>query len=211
MSKERYPDHFPDLPSVTTVLGAFPGPALIGWYKKMMYSDIKTISQKGLDIGKTLHELRIRIEKGEPFEITTQYPEEVRTCLQSYFQWKKERRIVKIFSSEFPMFSEKLGYCGTLDDLAELESGGFAILEYKTNKGIYDEHIEQVIAYKNLYETFTKLTIRECWVIRFGKEKAEHEARLISEADEKELFKSFMHKLAIYNIRKRREKEWLKK
>ena len=213
MSRERYPKNFPDLPSVTTILGAFPSPALIGWYKKMMAKEIKEISDKGLAIGSILHGLRIRIEKGEPFEITTQYSEEVKNCLKSYLQWKKERELTHILQSETPMYSEKLGYVGTFDDLVK-RGDDFVLLEYKTNNAIYDEHLEQVVAYKKLAEYFLKIKIKELWVIRFSKDKPSfydiplYETRQVLESETEEFFEMFNHKLAIYNFRKKRDIQW---
>ena len=213
MSKERYPKDFPDLPSVTTILEAFPSPALVGWCKKMAFQEQKAITDKGKEIGTTLHKLRIRIEKGEPFEITTQYPEEVQNCLKAYFQWKKERGIQNLVHSELPMYSHELGYCGTFDDLVQRDND-LILLEFKTNNGIYDEHLEQVVAYKKLFEVWNyKNQIDEAWVIRFPKIKPEsldaklYEARQVLDSEMDELFESFNHKLAIYNIRKKREKE----
>ena len=219
MSRERYPVDFPKLPSVTTILGAFPSPALVAWYKCMAFQEQKEITDKGKEIGSTLHELRIRIEKGEPFEITTAYPEEVQNCLKAYFQWKKERGIQQIICSELKMWSTDLGYMGIFDDLVK-RGNDLILLEFKTNNGIYDEHMEQAVAYKKLYESWSVFTngikksqaIKEVWIVRFPKVKPEnpdaplYEIRQVLNSEMDELFESFNHKLAIYNIRKRREK-----
>ena len=217
MSKERYPKDFPDLPSVTQVIDAFPSPHLVNWFKTHPFQEQKAITDKGKEIGKTLHELRIRIEKGEPFDITTKYPEEVQNCLKSYFLWRKERNISEILHSEVKMYNRTLGFKGTCDDIT-VRNFESILLEYKTSNGIYDDAREQIIAYsKLLTHSDTKydgnppnrgggyFAINEKWIIRFGKEKAEYEAIQVLDSEMDELFESFQHKLAIYNIRKKRE------
>ena|SRR3990167_4554682 len=212
--KARYPKEWGEVPSVTEVLGAFPGPALIGWYRKMAFAEQKAVSDKALDIGKTLHELRIRIEKGEPFEILTKYPAEVQNCVKAYFQWKKERKIPPIIFSELQMFSRSLGIKGTFDDLA---SDGLktVLLEYKTSSGIYDEAREQSVVYKKLYtapdtQFLQKVDsvlrrIDETWIVRFPKDKPDFESKQVMPDEENELWESFNHKLAILKIRKKRD------
>ena len=218
--KERYPAGFGDnTPSVTEILDAFPGPNLIRWYKKMAFSEQKAVSEKALNIGKTLHELRIRIEKGEPLEIVTKYPNEMQNCIKAYLQWKKERAIPPILFSELKMYSKDLGYRGTCDDIAG-DQRKLVLLELKTSSGIYDEHLEQVIAYKKLFESpdtqfcdidGNSIKLREIsssWVIQFPKDKPDFESRMVQPNEEWELFESFSMKLRIFQIRKKREAEW---
>ena len=217
--KERYPAGFGDnLPSVTTILGAFPGPQLLAWYKRMAFAEQKVISEKSLDIGKTLHELRIRIEKGEPLEIVTKYPEEMQNCIKAYLKWKKEREIPPIVYSELRMYSKDLGYRGTCDDIAGNRLK-LILLEHKTSSGIYDDALEQVVAYKKLFESpdtqFLDLVgnsksrkISSAWVTRFPKDKPDFETRMVRPEEEWELFESFSMKLRIFQIRKKREAQW---
>jgi hypothetical protein len=214
--KERYPAEWSDVPSVTEVLRAFPSPELLRWFKQQAFADIKAKSDRGKDIGKTLHELRIKIESGEPFSIVTKYPEEIQNCLKSYMKWKKERNIPPIILSEIKMYSKRLKFKGTLDDIAgNLEL--LILLEHKTSSGIYDDAREQAVAYKQLFESsdtvFLGLNgntpnlrkISSIWITRFPKDKPDFETQEVKPEEEMELLESFQHKLAIYSIRKRRQ------
>src|SRR3990167_5564128 len=112
-----YPTECQELSSVTEVLGAFPSIQLLNWYRKMAFADQKAVSDKGKEIGSTLHDLRVKIENGGPFEILTKYPQELQNCIKAYFKWKKERDIPPVLYTELKMYSRVLGYKGTLDDI----------------------------------------------------------------------------------------------
>lgn len=194
IEKERYPDSWKDYPSVTEVLNVIAKPNLIYWFKSRTKEEIDSISNKAINIGKEIHSIISRIEDGKKIEIDTQYPEEMKNVINSYFSWKKENSI-EVISSEVSMLNKEFGYKGTLDRLARYD-GKLILIEWKTAKAIYPEYKLQVAAYKKAYETLYKDKISEVRIIRLGKDKVEYENKLI-EDDMSDLFKVFLNALKI--------------
>lgn len=204
MKKEqRYPVEWDHLPSVTEILGVIANPALMNWFRFSSPEKIKAASDKALNIGKTVHEIIDKIELGK-VEVKTEYPVEIKNCLDAYFLWKKENRL-EVVKSEFKMCSESLGYKGTLDRLCK-SGNDLILLDWKTSKAIYNEAFLQVAAYQKLYEVTEGQKISKCIILRLGKDKPEFEVKIIEEIDRLEFFEIFRHALEIWKWQNKKEK-----
>ena len=219
IEKERYSNDWKLYPSVTEVQKDFPSRPLLRWFKSQTKYEIERKSEKGMEIGKVLHELRSKLDEGEPFDIVSQYPEEIKNCIRSYIDWKKSCGIPLKKYREVKMLSQGFGFKGTFDDLA-VNQNNTMLLEYKTSKAIYEDHLEQVIAYKLLYESADLVSepmldppeypIRQVWVIRFAKNEPKFEAHLVTKEEEEMAKADFLNKLLLYKNRDKREALWQK-
>ena len=198
--QSRYPEGWPDLPSVTEVLDEFRSKQLMYWFKAKSIQEIKAIGDKSKDIGKTVHKIIEDIEKTGKLEIQTEYPDEVKSCVTAYLTWRKGQDIKKI-ENEVKLFDLDLGYKGTLDRLSWVADGLY-LDDWKTAKGVYLEHKIQVIAYKKLYEKSTGFIVSGCRIIRLGKENAELEVHPIPNDEHEQLFAIFNHYLQIVKLKK---------
>jgi hypothetical protein len=143
------------VPGVTTVLGVLNKPALVSWANRL--------GLEGIDVGKYVdalaligtigHDMICCHNKGVLFDPTGHLPELVdkaENCLISYFHWAKGKTIEPILC-EAALVSENYRYGGTIDMYA-LVDGVRTIMDFKTGRAIYPEHIYQVAAYRQLLE-----------------------------------------------------------
>lgn len=196
-ASDHYPDGWGNLPSVTQVLGVIASPALMAWLRRTSSQQIQQVSDKALDIGSTVHQACQDILLGKSPAVETSYPEEIQSCISAFLKFIKDKKIVPLHT-ELKMMSRELGYKGTADNIVMIDDC-LAQFEWKTSKAIYESYPLQAIAYARLFEFEHKRHIKENWIIRLGKEKAELETYLIPKEKEAYLFETFNHALAIYN------------
>jgi hypothetical protein len=108
----------------------------------------------------------------------------------------------------------KIRYAGTVDAVIVHEDNPI-VVDFKTSKGIYDEHRLQVGAYSNALQTLNKkhlnLTGKEspfdmAWVVKLGKEKANV---VVDKFITLPSYRAFSNTTRLYYDL--REKEWLEK
>ena len=146
------------VPGVTTVLGVIAKPALKFWANSLGLQgiEVRTYVDKLAEIGTLAHLWIMSFLAGEdePDFSETWSKEQIDLASNSvikFLDWHKEhggREKIKVIGLEMPMVSEK-GYGGTLDILAEVD-GSLGIIDIKTSKAIYDDHLYQVAAYRSL-------------------------------------------------------------
>jgi len=141
------------VPGVTTVLAVLSKPGLIEWANDL---GLKGISTRGYvdglaRIGTLAHQM-IEADLGaEHPDLGLYSAEEIDRAENSYIKWLdwRKRHSVAPVWIEKPLVSERLRYGGTLDCLARID-GRLEILDIKTARRIYDEHLIQVSAYHRL-------------------------------------------------------------
>lgn len=150
-------------PSVTTILQAYPKPALMNWAVKVTSeyaisqrrklwavaeadeeSAIEMLKAVRWSAGKEARELGSGVHAviatgGKPTEAEKPY-------LASWHGWLSEMG-GKVIDSEFRVVSTKGRYGGTVDLVADCGGFGRLLLDIKTGSGVYDEHHLQVAAY----------------------------------------------------------------
>ena len=108
----------------------------------------------------------------------------------------------------------KIRYAGTVDAVIIHEDNPI-VVDFKTSKGIYDEHRLQVGAYSHALQTLNKkhlnLTGKEspfdmAWVVKLGKEKADV---VVDKVITLPSYRAFENTTKLYY--ELREKEWLEK
>jgi len=192
------------VPSVTTVIGILAKNALIEWaYQCGLQSiDYKAVRDNAGDVGSLAHYLIMCHLKGETPD-TSEYSEQdisrAETCLIKYWDWEKQHSSMEPVLVETPLVSEIYRFGGTVDCLAKL-NGDMMLIDYKTGKAIYDEHIMQVSAYAHLLQE-NGYTVNTVKILRIGKEEKESfEERTISDLETG--WQIFLRCLDIYNLQK---------
>ena len=176
------------VPSVTTILGRYKNSTgLIIWSNKLgleVKSDHAELNKAG-DIGTALHELAELHIKGDYYEL----PEDsiVQECFNKFKDWWSEQNYEVNFT-EKSFCCRKYKYGGTADLLVN----GDTIIEFKTSKAVYDDHLVQMSAYRYMIEEQDGIEINKGILARFGKEGSDDfEIREFSKSDLNKGFKYF--------------------
>jgi hypothetical protein len=196
-------------PSVTTILGVIAKPALIPWARNMSLSKVRDtlmdqlrvgpvwavneetidgwiedarkrpdqVKDEAANLGTRAHTLIEAIINGEDPEV----PPELAPVVAGFEDWRAKSGL-KITMAETMVYSPEFIYAGGLDAVA-YHGNNLIVLDWKTSKGIYPEMALQVAAYANAIEEMTETEVTEAWIIRFGKELPEFEARQVLDLD----------------------------
>jgi hypothetical protein len=141
------------VPSVTTILEAYPKDASFFKWLKDVGSDADSIRDEAGRRGSVVHELTEKYDSGEECSFVSEngFPK------YKMLEWSMFERYVdfiktykpEIDAMEFHMISEELGYAGTLDRIIRL-NGKTMLLDIKTSNSIYPMYWLQLAAYHEL-------------------------------------------------------------
>jgi len=140
------------VPSVTTVIGAtFAKPALTAWANRlgMQGMDSERYRDERAGEGSVMHALihaHLRREEADlsPFSPTARAGGRV-----GFLRWRRDwldHQVLSPIASEHSLVSERHQYGGTPDLIAGV-SGRVELLDWKTSKRVYVEHLVQAAAY----------------------------------------------------------------
>lgn len=198
------------VPGVTTVLGVLNKPALVPWANKLGLQGIDTRNyvDELARIGTLAHAL-IEADLGAPApDLTVYSPEEIdraENALLSYYEWKRHHTI-EARLIEHPMVSEEHRYGGTIDCYA-LVDGVPTLLDFKTSKAIYAEHIHQVAAYWLLLQEHD-YHAEQVRILQVGRTEDEGFTERVLPASRLDPhWRVFEHALAIYQLQQGLKKE----
>lgn len=163
------------VPGVTTILGVINKPALVPWANRLGLEGIKTTEYVDhlADIGTLAHRMIQCHLTGEELDLSDYTPNQVGTAenaVLSFFEWEKGKDL-ETLESERQLVSETLCYGGTADWYGKI-NGRMALLDIKTGKAIYDEHLYQVAAYASLLIE-NRCTLDEVRILQVGRDEAE--------------------------------------
>lgn len=148
-----YDENGNPVPSVTSILDAYPkGPEYYAWLKKVG-EDADTIRDEAGRRGSKVHQLAEQYDLGVEVSLI----DESEGLGVTMAEWAMFTRYVE-FCERFPhenelieanVISSELGYAGTLDRIISL-NGVRILLDIKTSNAIYDSYWLQLAAYRNL-------------------------------------------------------------
>ena len=191
------------VPGVTTLTGILDKPALKYWANKIGLEGIeirKYVDDKA-DIGTLAHYMVLCDFKGktpDTLDYSKNQIEQAETCLIKFWDWKSGKEIEPILL-EAPLVSEKHRFGGTCDIYAKV-NGTPTLIDLKTGRGIYDEMLYQVSAYKMLLAEH-KYLAEQCMILRIGRNEEEgFETKVLNSTALYE--EIFLRCLEIYNLRK---------
>lgn len=193
------------VPGVTTVLSVLSKPALVTWANRLGLEgvDVTKYVDKTANIGTLAHYLVECEIKGEEPDLEPFSQEEIRRArwaFNSFRTWKDTHR-PRFVASELQLVSERYGYGGTVDAVAVI-GGKRWVVDFKTSKALYSEHIIQTAAYLHLARE-NGYRVGGTRIVRIGRTPEEgFEERVFRAQDLKAYWEIFRHALAIYRLKK---------
>jgi hypothetical protein len=143
------------VPSVTTILEAYPkGKEYYDWLKKHG-EDADTIRDEAGDRGSIVHKLTEQYDNGDPVSLMDEqgninFNLFEWSCFEKYVEFRT-RFEVDIHAIECNMSSDILGFAGTMDrDMTFKFKGKRYLCDIKTSNNIWDTHWLQMVAYRKL-------------------------------------------------------------
>lgn len=177
------------VPGTTTIAGRFADKqALVGWAWKQGAAGIPLTEarDKGADAGHVVHawiqdDLRTRPLTAFPFT-TDELIAHAEKSFLAYQEWAA-RVSLRIIATEIPLVHSTYRYGGTLDAIA-MVNGVLSLVDWKSGKGMYPEHVIQQAAYRELLRDARRvlgevaLPVPECaTLVQLNKETGEPKAR----------------------------------
>lgn len=140
------------VPGTTTITGLLNKPQLVPWANKLGLAgiDSKAYTEEKAVIGTLAHKMVTDYLLGMPTDTKEYSPFQVSAAensFLSYLRWAEKKHIEPILI-EKPLVSEEWQFGGTCDIYATVD-GALELIDLKTG-GIYDEHVVQVSAYRQL-------------------------------------------------------------
>jgi len=100
---------------------------------------------------------------------------QVHNAVMAFLSWMNKVN-PKFTENEKHIYSRKYKYAGILDAVALIKSKR-VLIDFKTSKGIYSDHLYQTAGYQLAYEEMTGKAIDYRIVIKFGKEDGNFEVK----------------------------------
>lgn len=117
-------------PSITSVLGAFPNPALHEWRKRVGAEEANRVSRVASNRGTKTHLICEKYLSNEEISKKDFMPD----AIQSFYSMKPFlNKINNIHKLEVPLYSRRLKVAGRCDGIAEYD-GVLSIIDFKTSK-----------------------------------------------------------------------------
>jgi hypothetical protein len=181
-----YATEYGKLPSVTTILQIVANPALERWKKNT--PNAEEIGREAARIGTKSHELIERYLKHKP--IAALIDSDTEPPFMAFVTWQSKHSFT-LTDSERSVWSES-GYAGTVDLTATMD-GVFYLIDLKTSKHIYKNHLLQVAAYRHAYEQRTGEEIERIAILRLDKTTGAYEWREYTESEYQRAKDAFLH------------------
>ena len=164
------------VPGVTTILGVLAKPALIGWANRMGLEGIDTTKyvDAAARVGTLAHYLvECHLEGQEP-ELDDFTPNEIKRAEWSFkkFQAYSQEHELQPIALEEPLVSESLRFGGTVD-FCGYRDGMPVVIDFKTSKALYPEHLTQAVAYRHLVAENLILDPGAVYILRIGRDESE--------------------------------------
>ena len=143
--------------SVTTLINAHLGwskGALIGWTRKhcLKGEDSMGIMKEAGRIGTLAHKMIEEFIQGGSVRLDDYTPNEIsqaKTAYYGFYKWFADNN-VDFRETEMKLVSEKYGFGGTFDAIAEV-NGKLVLIDFKSSNAVHDEFLVQLAAYRQLW------------------------------------------------------------
>ena len=192
------------VPGASTIAKMLDKPKLYNWYYEcgIKGDDPNAKRDNAGDIGTIAHAMIMCHLKGWELDKSNLVPENIsiaENCVLSYFEWEKGR-IIEPICIEGIFVEDNLKYGGTVDLYAKLD-GVPTLIDFKTGKGIFDEHEYQCAGYRNLLEV-NGHPVERVIILNIPKgEGMSFQTKPFTDMSVQ--FDIFKHMLAIYGLKKR--------
>jgi hypothetical protein len=142
------------LPSVTTILQAYPKDAHFYQWLKQVGEDADAIRDEAGRRGSIVHSLTERYDAGEPINLLDNggnigYKLAEWAMFERYVEFRQLHPLEVLFS-EINICNPALGYAGTIDRVVDID-GQTVLIDIKTSNTVYDHYWLQLAAYRKLF------------------------------------------------------------
>lgn len=163
------------LPGVTTILNELAKPALIHWAWGLGTKgiDYRVHRDELADIGSLTHDMILCHLKGEKWdnsEYSKKQIDKAENCFLSYLEWEKQHNLEPGLL-ETPLVSEIHQYGGKPDFYGRID-GTLTLLDFKTGKRLYDEHLFQLAGYSQLLQE-NNYKVEQSMLLNIGRDETE--------------------------------------
>ena len=173
------------VPGSTTVVGLINKPYLLEWANKLGKDgiDLNTYMNKTREDGKLVHSILESYVGKKEVDLSSYKDEDIDKAEKLFFgnflPWAKENNFIPIFS-EKEFVSEKYKFGGIIDAYGEID-GKKVLIDFKTSKQIYGEHLIQLISYWELLEE-NGVQVDKAIIINLKRETQELEVKEIDKS-----------------------------
>lgn len=170
-------------PSVTTILGELPNPALVKWRKRKGEAKAKAITKAAAYRGELLHDIIKKYLRNQKLVFDSPFIQEMFKKVQPLLHKIDNIRIV-----EEPLYSDKLYMAGTPDVIGDWD-GELSVIDFKTTHILKKEswiirYYCQVGAYGVMYHELFKKKPKKGVVIIISDDDEYSEPQVFEKANE---------------------------
>jgi hypothetical protein len=156
--------------------------------------------QKAAEIGSQAHKLiewNLRASLMQEAGPSPHITDKAMWAFMAWEDWKKSVNLKPIWIEQ-TVWSDKYGYAGTMDLLAEV-NGVLTVVDWKTGKAIYPEAKLQNAAYRHALREMGHGDAKQGMIVRLPKntDDPEFEVKLIEETEE-QLMETFLHAFELW-------------
>ena len=196
------------MPGVTTVLSVLAKPGLIKWANDLGLKGIDSTkyTDRLAGVGTLAHAMILAHLKKEEVD-TSEYSKAdidlAENAFLSYLNWEKGHRVEPELL-EAPLVSEEFKFGGTPDFYGRVD-GLLEVIDFKTSKAIYSEHLTQVCAYTDLlWNNDPHRLVESIRILQIGRDETEgFSEKVLLQGSETTLRKElFLRCLQIYNLQR---------
>lgn len=193
------------LPGTTTIIGRFKESEFLikwAWEQGCAGLNYRRTRDSAADSGTVTHELvDAHIHNRKP-EIDL-YPKDIvakgRVGFAGFLKWKDEFHVDYV-ETEMQLVSEEFQFGGTPDAIGRID-GKLCMIDWKTSKRVYPDHLLQLAAYKILWDENRDEEIDGPFhLLRFDKESGGFEHHHWALGDLDEAREAFVHMRALYGL-----------
>lgn len=194
------------VPGVTTILGIINKPALVKWANGLGLQGIDSTAyvDETARIGTLAHEMVQEYLGGPEWDRSAYNAEQVDTAenaLISFFEWERQNvdSFEKVFIEE-QFVSEGMRFGGTIDFFGTF-NGRKWLVDFKTCKALYPEHVFQTAAYWKLL-TEAGHDVDGVRILRIGRSEDEgFDDKILGVAELNDAWKVFEAALTLYRAK----------
>ena len=164
-------------PSVTTVLAAWPNPAIENWIKRVGEKTAENIRRESLNFGSLTHEILEIIFNNNFMKLNNEdytpmkYGGSIEAATSLVSRIVKSGELGPILGLESSLYDDNLKVAGTLDCLAYY-NGKLTVFDFKTtrkNLNIRVEHLIQCAAYSTMFSNYSGIPVEQIAVAQVTK------------------------------------------
>lgn len=163
------------VPGVTTITGVMDKPALLRWANRIGLEGIEMAQyvDELAAIGTLAHYMvECYLKKTTPNldPYSKDQIDAAENSVLKFYEWEKRNKF-SVIRSEMQLVSERLQVGGTCDCYCEL-NGKKTLVDFKTSKGVFDEHFTQVAGYAMILED-NGFSVQDVRILRIGRTEDE--------------------------------------